>query len=158
MSSTLATYYGRHAAHLRPTKHVKSVRITPLSPEEIKAMSVVEVKNVKMFGDKDKPTDDGLYSLYMGSIDHKCRYKCKTCGEYPQKDMGHEGHVELGKDWPIIHTNFYDFLLKILSIFCFHCSKLVLAPSSAFGQTMGMAPKQDYADIPHGLSLFFLFC
>jgi DNA-directed RNA polymerase II subunit RPB1 len=37
---------------------------------------------------------------------------------------GHFGHIELAR--PVFHVGLIDYVRKLLKIFCFHCSKMLL--------------------------------
>ncbi|KAH8179404.1 RNA polymerase rpb1, domain 1 domain-containing protein [Sarocladium implicatum] len=120
----MANLYFTHSS--APLKTVEEIQFGLLSPDEIKSMSVANIKYPEtMTEDKTKPREEGLNDPRLGSIDRA--YKCKTCGQAMGECPGHFGHIELAK--PVYHPGFIKKVKKILEIVCHNCSK-VLADES----------------------------
>ena len=90
------TQFELSSAELRK---VERVRFGIFSPEEIKAMSVCEVKTPFTY-DNGIPKDDGLLDLRMGTMERNIR--CKSCAGDMRSCPGHFGHIELVK--PCLHS------------------------------------------------------
>lgn len=87
-----------------PLRTIKEIQFGLLSPEEIKAMSVVHVIYPETFDDeKQQPRKGGLGDPRLGSIDRM--YSCATCKEDMQTCPGHFGHIELAV--PVFHVGQY---------------------------------------------------
>ena len=100
-------------------KVIECIEFGILSAEEIREMSVVEIRSPKISGDSLENT---IYDERMGSIDHQ--KLCPTCGQDSRGCPGHFGHIELTV--PVIHPLLLKFVLQILRIFCPNCSRLSL--------------------------------
>jgi DNA-directed RNA polymerase II subunit RPB1 len=98
-----------------PLKIIKEIQFGLFSPEEIAAMSVVEVKypetmvgcvespDMTRWQEQDEtgthPKEGGLGDQKMGSIDRA--FKCSTCNHDADICPGHFGHIELKT--PVFH-------------------------------------------------------
>ncbi|KAF2853474.1 DNA-directed RNA polymeras-like protein ii largest subunit [Plenodomus tracheiphilus IPT5] len=102
---------------------IKEIQFGLLSPEEIKAMSVVHIMYPETMDEqKQKPRDQGLNDPRLGTIDRM--YSCATCKEDIQVCPGHFGHIELAT--PVFHVGFVVKIKKILETVCHNCG-LILA-------------------------------
>ncbi|KAL7620403.1 DNA-directed RNA polymerase II core subunit rpo21 [Parahypoxylon ruwenzoriense] len=112
-----------HFAHSgAPLKTVQEIQFGLLSPEEIKAMSVVHVLYPETMDEtRTKPRLLGLNDPRLGSVDRQ--FKCATCLENMSECPGHFGHIELAK--PVFHPGFLKKIKKILEIVCHNCSKVL---------------------------------
>ena len=119
---------GAPAVSKCPLRTIKEIQFGLLSPEEIKAMSVVHIIYPETMDETlTKPREGGLNDPLMGPIDQ--RAQCKTCGQLLTECPGHFGHIELAK--PVYHPGFIKKVKKILEIVCHNCSK-VLADRVSF--------------------------
>lgn len=98
------------------------IRWSLLSPDEIRQMSVVEVKNPTIYDASTLPKENGVNDHRMGTVDR--RYPCGTCFHKVETDDGHPGHMELSA--PVYHIGFIKSICKILRSVCFFCSKICL--------------------------------
>lgn len=99
-----------------PLRPVMSIQFGILSPEEIKAVSVCQIKNSRVA----QPPTDTVYDERMGPA--HSRGVCSTCNEDIRICPGHFGHIELAV--PMIHPMFIKFIVTILNCICLKCSKL----------------------------------
>ena len=84
-----------------PLRTIKEIQFGLLSPEEIKAMSVVHIIYPEtMDEDNKRPREQGLNDPKLGTIDRM--YSCGTCKEDIQTCPGHFGHIELAT--PVFHV------------------------------------------------------
>lgn len=103
-----------------PLKIIREIQFGLLSPEEIKAMSVLHVIYPETMDEtRTKPRDGGLNDPLLGSVDR--HFKCKTCTENMSECPGHFGHIELAK--PVFHPGYIKKVKKVLEIVCHNCSK-----------------------------------
>ncbi|KAI0271722.1 RNA polymerase II large subunit [Gloeopeniophorella convolvens] len=113
---------GHQFAHSQaPIRKVKEVQFGILSPEEIKAYSVVKVEYPEVMDETGhRAKMGGLMDPRMGTIDRN--FKCQTCGESMSECPGHFGHIELAR--PVFHPGFIVKVKKILESICVNCGKL----------------------------------
>ena len=100
---------------------ITKARITLLSPAEIRARSVGEVKNV-LSNTKGIANPDGIHSALSGPPDRSTR--CSTCKHSVLVCGGHPMHMELAQ--PVYHAGFIPILVKLLRCICHMCSQLIL--------------------------------
>ncbi|KAF2268234.1 beta and beta-prime subunits of DNA dependent RNA-polymerase [Lojkania enalia] len=106
-----------------PLRTIKEIQFGLLSPEEIKAMSVVHILYPETMDEqKQAPRQGGLNDPKLGTIDRM--YQCATCKEDIQVCPGHFGHIELAV--PVFHVGFVVKIKKILETVCHNCG-LILA-------------------------------
>ncbi|KAH7390937.1 hypothetical protein DE146DRAFT_618562 [Phaeosphaeria sp. MPI-PUGE-AT-0046c] len=106
-----------------PLRTIKEIQFGLLSPEEIKAMSVVHIIYPETMDETNsKPREQGLNDPKLGTIDRM--YSCATCKEDIQVCPGHFGHIELAT--PVFHVGFVVKIKKILESVCHNCG-LILA-------------------------------
>jgi DNA-directed RNA polymerase II subunit RPB1 len=103
------------------TAQIKKAQITLLSPDEIRARSVGEVKNV-LSNTKGIANPDGIHSALSGPPDRSTR--CSTCKHSVLVCGGHPMHMELAQ--PVYHAGFLPILVKLLRCICHMCSSLIL--------------------------------
>lgn len=103
---------------------IASVRLYPLSEEEIKANTAVIVTNKDQFSDKG-PEPHGIYDSRMGTIYSK--YDCATCSQGIRKCPGHYGSYEL--KYPICNIIMLKNAFKFLKITCVRCFKFIMNPA-----------------------------
>ncbi|KAJ1979758.1 DNA-directed RNA polymerase II core subunit rpo21 [Dimargaris cristalligena] len=104
-----------------PLRRVNYIQFGILSPDEIKAMSVVQIEHPEIMEEgTQKLKVNGLLDPRLGTIDRN--FKCQTCSENMTECPGHFGHVELAR--PVYHIGFIVKIKKILECVCFHCSRL----------------------------------
>jgi DNA-directed RNA polymerase beta' subunit len=93
-----------------------SVAFSILSSEEIRRLSVVEVKESKLAG------EGTIYDHRFGVITNHTI--CVTCKKTNQECSGHSGHIEL--PFPIPHPMYPEEILMYLNNFCSECSSLLV--------------------------------
>jgi DNA-directed RNA polymerase beta' subunit len=100
------------------------IRLTVMSPQLIRDMSVVEVTSSKI-NHENRPVENGVNSTKMGVVDSRLR--CRTCGHGANGGcVGHNGHVEFPV--PLYHVGFKDSVLRLLKHVCYWCSRLLFSP------------------------------
>ena len=102
-------------------RQIQKVQFGILGPDEIRAMSVAEIKS-SIMKENGVPKDGGLMDLHLGPVDRN--YTCRSCAGDEKNCPGHFGHIELAK--PCFHIGFLPFIIKVLRTVCFDCSKLLL--------------------------------
>ncbi|KAL6705981.1 DNA-directed RNA polymerase II core subunit rpo21 [Coniothyrium glycines] len=113
---------GAPAVSKCPLRTIKEIQFGILSPEEIKAMSVVHIIYPETMDEsKNKPRDQGLNDPKLGTIDRM--YSCATCKEDIQTCPGHFGHIELAT--PVFHVGFVVKIKKILETVCHNCGMIL---------------------------------
>ena len=98
-----------------------------LTPDQIKALSVVEVNSPRTLDENRRIVEHGLYDLRMGPQSRHGEL-CKTCGGDIDTCPGHFGHIELAE--PIYHPFCDTVILRILNVICHNCGKLLLDPQN----------------------------
>ncbi|MEM4649520.1 MAG: AAA family ATPase, partial [Candidatus Bathyarchaeia archaeon] len=83
-------------------KSINSIKFSLLSPNEIRKLSVVEIKTPDTYDEDGVPITSGLMDGRLGTLEP--RQKCKTCGHTAANCPGHFGHIELVE--PVIHVSF----------------------------------------------------
>lgn len=104
-----------------PASDIEAVEFEVLSPEMIRSLSVVEVKDAMIYS-RGIPTMFGINDVRMGTVDR--RLMCCTCGRDVKNCQGHTGHIDLPAT--CYHIGFLDVVLKTLRSVCFCCSSLCL--------------------------------
>lgn len=116
----------RFAESSAPFRRIEEVQFGILSPEEIRAMSVVKIEYPDTMDEAQlNPRLGGLLDPRLGTIDRSV--KCQTCNENQAECPGHFGHIELAK--PVFHIGFIIKCKKILECICWNCGKLKIDPS-----------------------------
>ena len=92
------------------------------TPEEMRKMSVVEVKGLSAFDQFGSPLKEGLYDPRMGVSPYERFAKCVTCGQDEEACPGHIGHLELVV--PVYNVFLVRYLHKLLRIKCLFCHKI----------------------------------
>ncbi|KAF7683254.1 DNA-directed RNA polymerase II subunit RPB1 [Astathelohania contejeani] len=107
------------------TKRIGSVQFGILSPEEIRAGSVVRIEHPETL-EHGMPKEGGLIDPRMGTTERGIL--CMTCGQGASECIGHFGHIELAK--PMFHIGYLAKIKKVLECVCFHCSKLKISKTT----------------------------
>ena len=103
-------------------KKIEQINFGLMSPEDIRAMSVVTVETPDTYEDDGFPIDKGLMDPRLGVIDPSL--VCRTCGFRGGDCQGHFGSIELAR--PVIHIGFGDVIHKILRSTCNECGRVLL--------------------------------
>ena len=103
-------------------KKIEKINFGLMSPDDIRAMSVVTVETPDTYEDDGFPIDKGLMDLRLGVIDPSLI--CRTCGFRGGECQGHFGSIELAR--PVIHIGFGDVIHKILRATCNECGRILL--------------------------------
>lgn len=103
-----------------PRRKVNHVQFSVLGPDEIRRMSVAEIKYEKGY-ENGIPKPEGIADRRLGS--NGPSFPCVTCCGDDKECSGHFGHVELAK--PMFNIGFINVTLKILRCVCHYCSKLL---------------------------------
>ncbi|WP_305555154.1 DNA-directed RNA polymerase subunit A' [Methanobrevibacter sp. V74] len=103
-------------------KKIEQINFGLMSPEDIRAMSVVTVETPDTYEDDGFPIEKGLMDPRLGVIDPSL--VCRTCGFRGGDCQGHFGSIELAR--PVIHIGFGDIIHKILRSTCNECGRVLL--------------------------------
>ncbi|KDN42992.1 putative RPO21-DNA-directed RNA polymerase II, 215 kd subunit [Tilletiaria anomala UBC 951] len=103
-----------------PVRPVREVQFGIMSPEEIRAISVMKVEYPETLDETGRTRVGGLMDPRMGTIDRT--QKCQTCGEGMAECPGHFAHIDLAR--PVFHIGFLGKVKKLLEIVCTHCGKV----------------------------------
>ena len=103
-------------------KKIDEIDFGLMSPEDIRAMSVVTVETPDTYEDDGFPIEKGLMDPRLGVIDPSL--VCRTCGFRGGDCQGHFGSIELAR--PVIHIGFGDDIHKILRSTCNECGRVLL--------------------------------
>ncbi|MED6135271.1 DNA-directed RNA polymerase II subunit rpb1 [Stylosanthes scabra] len=93
------------------TEKIRALRFQILSPDDLRRMSVVEIKHGFRW----------LSDPSLGTVDENV--DCDTCGADMDHCPGHFGHLELAK--PMFHVCFLNTVLAVMRCVCFNCSKIL---------------------------------
>ncbi|MEM2629684.1 MAG: DNA-directed RNA polymerase subunit A'/A'', partial [Candidatus Bathyarchaeia archaeon] len=104
-------------------KSINSIKFSLLSPNEIRKLSVVEIKTPDTYDEDGVPITSGLMDGRLGTLEP--RQKCKTCGHTAANCPGHFGHIELVE--PVIHVSFAKIIYKLLTSTCRNCGRVLLS-------------------------------
>eukprot|EP00762_Andalucia_godoyi_P007867 ANDGO_01232.mRNA.1 DNA-directed RNA polymerase II subunit 1 len=102
-------------------KKVRQVQFSVLSPEEIRAFSVVNVQSSTSY-ENGVPKRGGLADLRMGTFERTMR--CETDGGTLEESPGYFGHIELSR--AVYHTGYIKIVLRILRSVCSGCGRILL--------------------------------
>ena len=109
------SYDPKHELH-----PITQIQFGILSPEEVRARSVVEVTSSETYSN-GQPVPKGLFDRRMGSLDLSTL--CDTCNQLSTLCQGHSGHIELAL--PVFNAKHLDVVKKILKAVCYNCSHLL---------------------------------
>lgn len=99
---------------------IKAVRLCLLGTQEIRQLSVCEVKTTSLY-EKSLPRAFGPNDIRLGVVDRRLR--CGTCNNRNLTCNGHSGHIELA--CPVYHVAYITHLVRLLRCICPHCYRLV---------------------------------
>lgn len=102
-------------------RHVKKVQFGVMSPDEIRRMSVAEVKH-EVAWERGVPRHEGIMDRRLGASGRD--FPCMTCHCDEKNCSGHFGFIELAK--PMFHAGFMGMTLKLLRCVCYFCSRLLI--------------------------------
>lgn len=103
-----------------PQRQLSHVQFGILSPEEIRRMSVAEIKHERSY-ENGIPKDEGIADRRLGA--NGPTFPCMTCNCDDDCCPGHFGHLELVK--AMYNIGFMSVTLNILRCVCHFCSKLL---------------------------------
>ena len=110
------------AMTVKPLKKAVEMRFGILSDEEVKRMSVAEIKSEQLIDRNNNPQFEGILDSRMGTTSRD--QFCGSCECDYIECPGHFGHIELAK--PIFHGGFITTVQNVLRIICVECSALKL--------------------------------
>ena len=102
-------------------KKIKEIEFGFLSPEQIRKMSALEVKNPETYDKDGYPMESGLMDPHLGVINPGLR--CKTCGQKMKQCPGHFGSLELVR--PVMHSEFTKKVEDLMHMTCQQCGRMV---------------------------------
>jgi len=103
-------------------KIIDEIKFGVLSPQEIRKLSVVEIRTADTYDEDGVPISSGLMDGRLGTLEP--RQRCRTCGNTASNCLGHFGHIELAV--PVIHIGFAKIIYKILTSTCRNCGRILL--------------------------------
>jgi len=104
-------------------KRIGGLKLGVYSPEQIRKMSVIEIKTPDLYDKDGFPIEGGLMDPHLGVADRGRR--CKTCGQTVEKCVGHFGRLELVR--PVIHVGFFKKVDFLLNVSCKSCGKILFS-------------------------------
>jgi DNA-directed RNA polymerase II subunit RPB1 len=95
-----------------------------LGNNEVKRISALDPIGIDIpdLYDNSEPKEGGLIDPKLGTTDPTI--DCSTCGLNYTDCVGHFGHIVLST--PAYHTEFIDYVKKILSVICLKCCKILI--------------------------------
>lgn len=102
-------------------RKVDHVQFGILGPDEIRRMSVAEIKHEKPY-ENGIPKHESIADRRLGA--NGLQFPCLTCFCDDKSCPGHFGHIELAA--PVFNIGFIGITLKVLRCVCFYCSKLLV--------------------------------
>lgn len=103
-----------------PSRRLSHVQFGILGPDEIRRMSVAEIKHEKSY-ENGIPLHEGLADRRLGA--NGPTFPCMTCSCDDEVCPGHFGHLQLAK--PMYNIGFMGTILNILRCVCHYCSRLL---------------------------------
>ncbi len=103
-------------------KKLKSIKMSVLSPDEIRRMSKVQIISADTYDDDGFPIQGGVMDPRLGVIEPGQR--CPVCGNTMHQCPGHFGHIELAK--PVVHIGYVKQIYDLLRATCWKCGRLLL--------------------------------
>lgn len=103
-----------------PNRKLSHVQFGILGPDEIRRMSVAEIKHEKSY-ENGMPRHEGLADRRLGA--NGPTFPCMTCSCDDNGCPGHFGHLQLAK--PMYNIGFMSTILNILRCVCHYCSRLL---------------------------------
>jgi DNA-directed RNA polymerase I subunit RPA1 len=104
------------------SKKLSNVVFGYYTPDEIRGLSVKEIKSPKAFDALNNAIKGGLYDPALGVQPHDRGSRCVTCGQESFNCTGHLGHIELLL--PVYNPFLVNKLLSLLRSKCFFCHRL----------------------------------
>ena len=90
------------------------IKFGTLSPQDIRRLSVVEIRTADAYDENGPPIPSGLMDGRLGTLEP--RQRCRTCGNTAARCPGHFGNIELAV--PIIHVEFTKIIYDLLRAIC----------------------------------------
>ncbi|KAH8926683.1 beta and beta-prime subunits of DNA dependent RNA-polymerase, partial [Atractiella rhizophila] len=109
------------------TSSITSTSFTFLTSAEVKALSVKQVQNPKLFDNTNVPTSGGLYDPAFGPTTHGDI--CPTCGLTSFNCPGHFGHIQL--PFPVYNPLFMKNCFAVLRASCTNCHRFLATEAAA---------------------------
>lgn len=103
-------------------KIVAAIKFGILSPEEIRKMSVIEIKSPETYDEDGLPVSHSVMDPHLGAIDPG--HVCPVCGNSIKACPGHFGHIELAL--PVVNVLFIKHIYELLRATCVNCGRLKL--------------------------------
>ncbi len=103
-----------------PENEIESVEFFMMGSEDHKQNSLCNIQSKDLFS-SERPIDNGIYSLHMGTTSYS--YRCKTCLNTRDKCLGHFGSVKL--NYPVTNTLFRNEIAKWLKVICHNCGEAI---------------------------------
>lgn len=103
-----------------PENEITSVEFYILGSEDHKKNSLCNITSKDLFSN-DRPIDQGIYSLNMGTTSFS--FRCKSCLNTRDKCLGHFGSVKL--NYPVTNTLFRNEIIKWLKTICHNCGDII---------------------------------
>lgn len=104
-------------------KPVTSIRFGVLSPEQIRKLSVVQIKVPDTFDEDGTPVAMGLMDKRLGASEPG--QICEICGNAFGRCPGHFGHIELAR--PVVHVGFAKIIHTLLRTTCRRCGRVLVS-------------------------------
>ena len=109
-------------AEMEISKVLDKIVFGIFSPQEIRKMSVVEIRTADTYDEDGAPIPSGLMDGRLGTLEP--RQRCATCGNTAVRCPGHFGHIELAV--PVLHVEFTKIIHDLLQATCRNCGRILL--------------------------------
>ncbi|MEM1542112.1 MAG: DNA-directed RNA polymerase subunit A' [Ignisphaera sp.] len=106
-------------------KIITAIKFGILSPEEIRKMSVVEIKSSETYDEDGLPVSGSVMDPHLGAIDPG--HICPVCGNSIKICPGHFGHIELAL--PVINVLYVKHIHDLLKATCVNCGRIKIPPN-----------------------------
>ncbi len=103
-----------------PENEIVSVEFYIMGSDDHKLNSSCNITSKDLFSN-ERPIDNGIYSLNMGTTSYS--YRCKTCLNPRDKCLGHFGSIRL--NYPVTNTLFRNEIPKWLKVICHNCGNAI---------------------------------
>lgn len=104
-------------------KIISAIKFGVLSPEEIRKMSVIEIKSSETYDEDGLPVSGSVMDSHLGAIDPG--HICPVCGNSIKICPGHFGHIEL--TLPVVNVLFVKNIFELLRVTCVNCGRIKIS-------------------------------
>lgn len=132
-----------------PKFEVIRTQVYPMSPEEIRSLSIIAISSPN----KESNMDGGLFDKRMGSITR--REICITCGRDDQGCGGHMGHIDLPQ--PMVNPVFEKETIWTAQCICSYCGDTFIDEKFFYALGLHKIPQKNLLKVVAELSTRWLW-